>query len=146
MPQDLCIENKNIDLPLLPPIHTAAGYQRQGSMLGPCIRCKQFQVGMKSSGDLGQRKVHQAGTGSKNNQTPEKKLIYEVATLFLGSDVGMQPRAPNMNSFSVLRSQITIRGKLDRQHLPMRCMERQTTTHMWPEEQYKKHILVFNTR
>ena len=36
MAQDLYIENKNRDLSLLPPIHTVAGYQRQGSMASTC--------------------------------------------------------------------------------------------------------------
>ena len=72
---------------------------------------------MKSSGDLGERKVNRGSTGSKNNQTPEKKLIYEVTTLFLGSNVGMQPRALKMNAFSLLRLRITMRGKLDRPKL-----------------------------
>ena len=36
MAQDLYIENKNRDLSLLPPIHTVAGYQRQGNMASTC--------------------------------------------------------------------------------------------------------------
>ena len=72
---------------------------------------------MKSSGDLGVCEVYQAGTGSKQNKMPEKKLIYEAATIFLGSNAGMHPRALKVNVFSVLGSQITRRGELDRKKL-----------------------------
>ena len=85
--QDLYIENKNRDLKILPTIRTIAGYCRQGHMLGACIRCKRFYIAMRSQGKLGKQEILRASTSSKNNQTPEKQLVYEVASLFLGSQV-----------------------------------------------------------
>ena len=76
---DEIIEVKNRELGESPGICTLVGFCRQGHLVGVNQKSKRFTTMFYGPGDIDERVVHRSCTGSKNNQTPEKKVIYEVS-------------------------------------------------------------------
>ena len=69
------------------------------------------------SGELGQRKIYKEGTGSKNNLTPEKQLIYEVGSLFLEKPTDGESRMLAPNAVSSLEDRLKGTNHLKRANL-----------------------------
>ena len=98
---DEYIEVCNQDLAIMPTIRSLDGYIRQGLMVGVCKRCKRANEQLYGPGELGDRTVYRSGTGSVGNQTPGKRVIYIVASRFLGQSMGTKKRKMEGDSFSV---------------------------------------------
>ena len=90
-------------------------------MIGPCIRLKRFY------GKLGEQKILRSGTGSKNNQTPEKKLVYEAVSHYLGSTAGQGPCTLLPLAMKKIEPKVTMRNKLSREKLRGGSMTTKTT-------------------
>ena len=111
------MEISNRDLSILPKNRTVDGFVRQGALVGPCVRTKRFVEGIMGPGLLGERTIYRTGTGSKNNLTPEKQLIYEVASLFLEKSRGAASRLLSPLAIISLEDQVKGRNNLKRTKL-----------------------------
>jgi len=83
MPHDEYIEICNRDLSLMPQMRTIVGMIRNGRICGLAKRCKRAVELFYGPGLVGVREIYRRSTGSKGNQTPEKKVIYEVFSIML---------------------------------------------------------------
>ena len=80
---------------------------------GKSCTAKCFNDSVRTTGVLEDRAIHRKSTNSKNNQTPEKRLIYEVASLLL-HNAGTQSRTLKPDSISCLAPKVTMMNKLGR--------------------------------
>ena len=110
MAGDESMEVKNRDLKNCPNIRTLAAFCRQGFLVGLILKCKRFVNMFYSQSCLAQ--VYHSGTGSKNNQTPEKKFIYEVLTIVIGNINILHHR--KLEKLSVANLKIRVKTDLTR--------------------------------
>ena len=111
---DEFVEIVNRDLSLLGPVHSVMGFVHQGDQVGPARRCKRFAEMCSGPGKFGEVEVYRSSSGSKGNHTPEKQMIYEVATLFLNVP---KKRVLLKSSVRSLKCKVTMIKKLKRTKL-----------------------------
>ena len=111
---DEWLEVCNRDFSLLPGVRTLLGMCRQGSLIGVAKRCKRASDMFFGPGEMGETKVHRSGTGAKGNGGPEKRLMYQVVTLFLGTIVLTNPAPRQLLCTSVKRLKKDVTTKLDK--------------------------------
>ena len=113
MAGDEAMEVKNRGLKQCPNICTLAAFCRQGFLVGLILKCKRFVNMFYSQSCLFE--VYHSGTGSKNNQTPEKKLIYEVLTIVIGTI--NHPHKRKLEKLNVAELKLLVKTDLTRSTL-----------------------------
>ena len=77
---DEWLELNNKEFALYPSVRTLEGMSRQGQFIGLTQKTKHVVETIYLSGSITHRAIHQSGTGSKGNCTPEKILTGKVIT------------------------------------------------------------------
>ena len=109
------MEIRNRDLSLMAASRTLEGMCHKGSYVGVTVRCKRAALSIFGYGEMLERTVFRSSSGSKNNQTQEKMLMYEVFSLLLCDIRNVSARSVTVDTVRLLKDKIET--KLDKAKL-----------------------------
>ena len=106
MAMDQYMEIRIRDLSLMASSRTLEGMCHKGSYVGVTVRCKRAAQSIFGYGQMLERTVFRSSSGSKNNQTPEKMLMYEVFSLLLCDIRNVSARSVTVDTVRLLKDKI----------------------------------------
>jgi hypothetical protein len=113
--QDECLEIGNKFYATFPDVQTLDGFARQGNYVGPSLMCKRFVTMFYSSIATNDTTVFVQG--SAPDMSPEKKMLYEIISLFLGEHASSDTRTFTSDSLSPSKLKPHLKTDLKRKKL-----------------------------